>query len=218
METLSSLCKRRGIIFQNSELYGGINGFWDYGPVGSELKRRIRDLWWHSIVQAREDVVGLDTAIIAHPQTWVASGHVASFADPMVDCKKCKKRFRADDIPSGGKCPECGGELTDVRQFNLMFETFVGAVKDEAAKAYLRPETCQSIFTQFKNVQLTSRMKIPFGIAQIGKAFRNEITPGNFTFRTREFEQMEIEYFCPPEQADAIWERWVQDRFDWYVK
>lgn len=221
MEKLVSLCKRRGFVFQNSEIYGGINGFWDYGPVGAELKRRIRDSWWKFMVQDRENVVGIDTAIIAHPQTWVASGHVKSFSDPMIDCKKCKKRYRADDVPESkkhpkGTCPECGGELTAARQFNLMFQTSVGANLDSASTAYLRPETCQSIFTQFKNVCSSSRQKLPFGIAQIGKAFRNEITPRNFTFRSREFEQMEMEFFCRENESEKWFEYWVNERMNWF--
>jgi len=223
METLVSLCKRRGFVFQSSEIYGGINGFWDFGPVGVELKRRIKDSWWRRMVQGRDEVVGVDTSIIAHPRTWVASGHVSSFSDPMVDCKSCKKRFRADDMPAPkkgnpeGSCPECGGELTDARAFNLMFQTYVGATSDNASLAYLRPETCQSIFTQFKNVQTVSRMKVPFGIAQIGKAFRNEITPRNFIFRSREFEQMEMEFFCHADESDKWFEYWVADRRNWFA-
>lgn len=216
MDKIVSLAKRRGFIFQSSEIYGGINGFWDYGPVGAELKRKIKDFWWRHIVQLREDVVGLDTSIIAHPQTWVASGHVDHFSDPMVDCKKCKKRFRADDLTDRKKCAECGGELTAARQFNLMFKTFVGAVEDDTAVAYLRPETCQSIFTQFKNVQITSRQKIPFGIAQVGKSFRNEITPRNFIFRSREFEQMEMEFFVKERESAKWYEYWVAERFKWF--
>lgn len=222
MDTLVALCKRRGFVFQNSEIYGGINGFWDFGPVGCELKSRVKDSWWHRIVQSRDDVVGLDSSVIAHPQTWVASGHVASFNDPMVDCKACKRRFRADDIPESkkgypeGRCPECGGQLTVPREFNLMFQTHVGATADSASLAYLRPETCQSIFTQFKNVLTVSRKRPPFGIAQIGKAFRNEITPRNFIFRSREFEQMEMEFFCHEEDTQKWFEFWVEDRFDWF--
>ena len=222
MEKLVSLCKRRGFIFQNSEIYGGINGFWDYGPIGAEMKRRIRDSWWKNMVQDRENVVGVDTSIIAHPETWVASGHVSIFSDPMVDCKKCKKRYRADDVPESkkykkGTCPECGGELTEAKQFNLMFQTHVGASEDSKSLAYLRPETCQSIFTQFKNVYTSSRQKIPFGIAQIGKAFRNEITPRNFTFRSREFEQMEMEFFCHESEAQKWYEFWIGERFNWFA-
>ncbi len=222
MDVLVSLCKRRGFIFQSSEIYGGINGFWDFGPVGCELKRRVKESWWKRMVQERDDVVGIDTSIIAHPQTWIASGHVASFNDPMVDCKECKRRFRTDEIPAGAdgkagkKCPECGGELTGAREFNLMFQTHVGATADSASVAYLRPETCQSIFTQFKNVQSSSRMKVPFGIAQIGKAFRNEITPRNFIFRSREFEQMEMEFFCHASESTMWYEYWVNERFDWF--
>lgn len=217
MDDLVSLCKRRGFIFQNSEIYGGINGFWDFGPVGVELKRRIKESWWTFMVRDQDNVVGIDTSIIAHPQTWVASGHVKSFSDPMVDCKKCKRRFRADHIADAGTvCPECGGELTEARAFNLMFQTSVGAQVDAASTAYLRPETCQSIFTQFKNVQVTSRQKVPFGIAQIGKAFRNEITPRNFIFRSREFEQMEMEFFCHEDEAEKWYEHWVSQRFAWF--
>lgn len=215
MHTLVSLCKQRGFIFQSSEIYGGLNGFWDFGPIGVELKRRVKDSWWRRMVQWREDVVGLDTSIIAHPQTWVASGHVSQFSDPMVDCKKCKKRFRADDVQDKN-CPECRGELTEPRQFNLMFQTYVGAAQEDSSLAYLRPETCQSIFTEFKNVQTSSRLKIPFGIAQIGKAFRNEITPRNFIFRSREFEQMELEFFCPLEESQKWYEYWVSERLDWF--
>lgn len=232
MDTLVSLCKRRGFIFQSSEIYGGFNGFWDYGPVGVELRRRVKDAWWRDIVQWRENVVGLDSSIICHPQTWVASGHVEQFSDPMADCKKCKKRFRADELVehkdepasvhgkkvnlSGAACPECGGEMTDARQFNLMFQTYVGALQDESARAYLRPETCQSIFTEFKNVQTVSRLKVPFGIAQVGKAFRNEITPRNFIFRSREFEQMELEFFCRPEESKKWYEYWIDERLKWF--
>jgi glycyl-tRNA synthetase len=221
MDVLVSLCKRRGFIFQSSEIYGGINGFWDFGPIGCELKRRIKESWWRRMVTSRDDVVGIDTSIIAHPQTWIASGHVASFNDPMVDCKACKHRFRLDEISvqegaAANRCPDCGGELTEAREFNLMFQTHVGATADSASLAYLRPETCQSIFTQFKNVQMASRLKVPFGIAQIGKAFRNEITPRNFIFRSREFEQMEMEFFCHPSESEKWFEHWVADRHDWF--
>ena len=223
MDKLVSLCKRRGFIFQNSEIYGGLSGFWDFGPMGAEMKRRIRDSWWNFMVRDRDNVVGIDTSIIAHPQTWVASGHVESFSDPMIDCKKCKKRYRADDIPESkkyakGTCPECGGEFTEARQFNLMFQTHVGAIADAGSVAYLRPETCQSIFTQFKNVCATSRQKIPFGIAQIGKAFRNEITPRNFIFRSREFEQMEMEFFCRDNESEKWFDYWVNERYNWFQK
>ena len=217
METIVSLCKRRGFVFQNSEIYGGIGSTWDYGPLGVELKRNVKEIWWREIVHERDDMVGLDAAILMHPQVWVASGHVESFNDPLVDCKDCKQRFRADDL-EGDKCPSCGGELTKSRQFNTMFKTFVGPVEEDAAVSWLRPETAQGIFVDFKNVQMASRKKVPFGIAQIGKAFRNEITTGNFTFRTREFEQMEIEFFVKPGTDEEWHERWIQDRLSWYVK
>jgi len=217
METIVSLCKRRGFIFPSSEIYGGFGGFWDYGPLGVELKRNVREAWWQAVVRERDDVVGFDASIIMHPKVWVASGHVAGFIEPLVDCKVCKKRFRADQLESQ-VCPECGGELTEARWFNTMFKTYVGPVEEEAAVAYLRPETAQGIFANYKNVQTTTRRKLPFGIAQVGKSFRNEITPGNFTFRSREFEQMEIEYFVKP-GTDAEWhERWVQDRYAWYKR
>jgi glycyl-tRNA synthetase len=217
MEKLVSLCKRRGFIFQSSEIYGGLNSCWDYGPLGVELKRNVKEQWWKSVVQSRDDIVGLDASILMHPHVWEASGHIESFSDPMVDCKVCKHRFRADHI-QGGKCPECSGELTDVRQFNLMFKTFMGPVEENQATVFLRPETAQGIFVNFKNVQASARMKIPFGIAQIGKAFRNEITPGNFTFRTREFEQMEIEFFVKPGTDEEWFKTWREERFQWYVK
>jgi glycyl-tRNA synthetase len=225
LEELASLCKRRGFIFQSSEIYGGINGFWDYGPLGVELKRNIKDAWWRDTVQRRDDVVGLDASIIMHPRVWEASGHLEGFSDPMVDCKTCKGRFRADQLDSS-MCPqkpskkvgECGGELTEPRQFNLMFQTFVGPVRDDSSVAYLRPETAQGIFAQFDNVLSVSRQKVPFGIAQIGKAFRNEINPRNYTFRSREFEQMELEFFIPP-GTDEEWHRyWVEQRMAWYSR
>ncbi|NLG35802.1 MAG: glycine--tRNA ligase, partial [Lentisphaerae bacterium] len=211
METLASLCKRRGFIFQSSELYGGINGFWDYGPLGCELKRNIKDAWWKNVVRTREDVVGLEATIIMHPSIWKASGHADGFADPMVDCKVCRKRFRADQLcedlglelvkngaafalPEGVHCPACGSpQLTEPRSFNLMFKTFVGPVEDDSNVAWLRPETAQAIFAQFNNIVATARQKVPFGVAQMGKSFRNEINPRNYTFRSREFEQMELE-------------------------
>jgi len=216
LDTLASLCKRRGFIFQTSEIYGGINGFWDYGPAGAELKRNIKDAWWRSMVQNRDDVVGLDSAIIQHPRTWEASGHVEGFTDPMVDCKKCKGRWRADQLPDT-KCPQGGPhDYTEARKFNLMFETYVGAIHDENSKAYLRPETAQGIFAQFGNVMAVARQKIPFGIAQIGKAFRNEINPRNYTFRSREFEQMELEFFVKPGTDQQWHEYWVAERLKWY--
>ena len=208
MEKIVSLCKRRGFIYQSSEIYGGINGFWDYGPLGAELKRNVKELWWRDMVQLRDDVVGLEATIIMHPEIWKASGHVDTFSDPMIDCKTCKGRFRADqtnEIPCPQKpskmVSECHGEKTAPRAFNLMFQTYVGPVQDDSAIAYLRPETAQAIFAQFKNVLETSRQKVPFGIAQVGKAFRNEVTPRNYTFRSREFEQMELEFFIKPDEV-----------------
>ena len=208
MEKIVSLCKRRGFIFQSSEIYGGINGFWDYGPLGTELKRNLRDAWWRTMTREREDVLGLDATIIMHPDIWKASGHVDTFSDMMVDCKTCKGRFRADHVDDiscpqkPSKCVgECHGEKTEARPFNLMFKTHTGPLESEENIAYLRPETAQAIFVQFKNVLDTSRQKVPFGICQIGKAFRNEITPKNYTFRSREFEQMELEFFIKPDEA-----------------
>jgi len=308
MEKLVALCKRRGFIFQSSEIYGGIGGFWDYGPLGVELKRNIKDAWWEDVVRRNDNIVGLDCSIIMNPKVWEASGHLGGFSDPMVTCKQCKKHQRADQIemciiceistipdkdftsheeamesieneptsrgflvtqggsnedlqaalrrrldskrakvvPRGAavfaedgkdryllelgynpdwsrgdvpdtKCPYCGGELTEARQFNLMFKTFVGAMEDSSAQAYLRPETAQGIFANYKNVLDTSRLKLPFGIAQIGKAFRNEINPRNYTFRSREFEQMEIEFFCHPDEADKWYEYWRDARYQWYI-
>jgi glycyl-tRNA synthetase len=287
MDKLTALCKRRGFIYQSSEIYGGIGGFWDYGPLGVELKRNIKDAWWRDMVTNPPNgatgheisMVGLDCAIIMNPKVWEASGHASGFADPLVDCKACKSRFRADQLqaivltfpradlhvlvcgsgsareimaanakkvekikkthgnpvstsgvvcyqdlkPEGRKeyvCPECGerGQMTEPRQFNLMFETFVGALQDASAKAYLRPETAQGIFVNYQNVLDTSRVKVPFGIAQVGKSFRNEINPRNYTFRSREFEQMEIEFFCHDQDAMAWYEFWRTVRYDWYVK
>lgn len=225
MEEIVSLAKRRGFVFQSSEIYGGLQGFWDFGPLGVTLRQNIKDFWWKKMVRQRRNVVGVDTSIIAHPETWKASGHLDCFSDPMVDCKKCKARFREDKI-SEMQCPEkpskkpgeCDGELTEPRAFNLMFKTFVGPVENDSAIAYLRPETCQSIFTEFKNVQNTSRQKIPFGIAQIGKSFRNEITPRNFIFRSREFEQMEMEFFIHPsdEEGEKWYEYWKEARLQWF--
>jgi glycyl-tRNA synthetase len=277
MEKLTALCKRRGFIFQSSEIYGGIGGFWDYGPLGVELKRNIKNAWWEDMVRRRDDIVGLDASIIMNPRVWEASGHVGGFSDPMVDCTDCKSRFRADRVftisavagetemlsggveaeteemakeaisagasskirrrleqkaaeivwtsvradqmPEGvtGKCPACGGELTVPREFNLMFETHVGAMQDSSSTAYLRPETAQGIFANYKNVLDSTRLKVPFGIAQIGKAFRNEINPRNYTFRSREFEQMEIEFFCHPDEADKWYKHWRDTRFQWYL-
>ena len=277
MDKILSLSKRRGFMFQSSEIYGGINATWDYGPLGVELKRNVKDAWWRSVVQGRDDIVGLDAAILMNPQVWVTSGHVESFSDPLIECRNCKHRFRMDDILFGyGKtesgtiiklskasaapeeiaselaersqkigsplvetetrilsltgpgaadpvtsvpCPVCEAtELTDPRNFNLMFKTFMGPVEDTASQVYLRPETAQGIFVNFANVLVASRRKLPFGIAQIGKAFRNEITPGNTTFRTREFEQMEMEYFVKPGTDDQWLDTWVEERLSWYVK
>jgi glycyl-tRNA synthetase len=218
MEKIVSLCKRRGFIFQSSEIYGGLNSCWDYGPLGVELKKNVKEAWWKSVVYERDDIYGLDSSILMHPEIWRASGHVEGFSDPLVDCKKCKHRFRQDHLEDTGKCPDCGGELTEARQFNLMFKTFMGPVEDSAAVVYMRPETAQGIFVNFQNVLTTARARVPFGIAQIGKAFRNEITPGYFTFRTREFEQMEIEFFVKPGTDDEWHEYWQQERFQWYVK
>ena len=224
MDKLVSLCKRRGFVFQSSEIYGGLGSVWDYGPLGTELKRNIKDRWWHAMVRARDDIEGLDAAILMHPKVWEASGHVAGFTDPLVDCKTCKARFRADQL-SDGQCPQKPSkhpgehttcELTEPRQFNLMFKTFMGPVEESASVVYLRPETAQGIYVNYLNVLQSSRQKIPFGIAQIGTAFRNEITPGNFIFRTRAFEQMEMQYFVRPGD-DAEWfERWRTLRMAWH--
>ncbi len=219
MERVVNLAKRRGLVFPSSEIYGGFRSTWDYGPLGVLLKRNVKEAWWRSMVQMRDDIVGLDSSILMTPKVWEASGHVATFTDPLVDCRKCKERFRADQLPESGACPKCGSKdsFTDARQFNLMFKTFVGPVEDDASVAYLRPETAQGIFVNFANVQTTSRKKPPFGIAQIGKSFRNEITPGNFIFRTREFEQMEMEFFVPPAESQKWFEYWCAERFSWYL-
>lgn len=217
MDKILSLFKRRGFIFQSSEIYGGLNATWDYGPLGTEIKRNVKDAWWRTMVHQRDDMVGLDAAILMHPQVWVTSGHVDNFSDPLVECKGCHRRFRSDDIEDVSKCPECGGELTDPRKFNLMFRTFMGPVEDSASEVYLRPETAQGIFVNFANVLVSTRRKLPFGIAQMGKAFRNEITPGNSTFRTREFEQMEIEYFVKPGTDEEWLNTWVEERLFWYI-
>jgi glycyl-tRNA synthetase len=219
MEKLVNLCKRRGIVFPTSDIYGGLGSTFDYGPLGVELKRNVKEAWWREMVQYRSDVLGLDSAIFQHPRTWEASGHLQNFTDPMVDCKACKNRFRADKI-EGDKCPECGGELTPARNFNLMFKTFMGPVEETASVVYLRPETAQGIFSNFENIVDTQRVKLPFGVAQQGKSFRNEITTENFIFRTREFEQMEMEFFVRPDTAEEEkWYRyWVDFRFNWHVK
>ena len=224
MEQLVSLCKRRGFVFPSSEIYGGLKSCWDYGPLGVELKRNVKDAWWRSMVRSRPDVVGIDCSILMHPKVWETSGHIAGFNDPLVDCKLCKARFRADTIEDQ-RCPKkpsltpeaCEGELTEPRQFNLMFKTFMGPVQDESAVVYLRPETAQGIFVNFKNVVDTSRMKPPFGIAQQGKSFRNEIVTENFIFRSREFEQMEMEFFVPPAEADDWYTYWRDARYQWFI-
>ncbi len=218
MDTIVNLCKKRGFIFQSSEIYGGLGSTWDYGPLGVEFKRNVKDAWWREMIATRDDIVGLDAAILMHPKVWETSGHVQNFTDPLVDCKACKQRFRADDLDGSGKCPACGGELTESRQFNCMFKTFMGPVEESGSTVYMRPETAQGIFVNFVNVQQATRKKLPFGIGQIGKSFRNEITPGNFTFRTREFEQMEMEFFCMPGTDDEWFEYWIQQRWNWYQK
>lgn len=217
MEKLVSLCKRRGFVFQSSEIYGGFNGFWDYGPYGVKMKRAIENLWWNYMVETRQNVVGLDSTIICHPQVWKASGHIDQFSDLMCDCKDCKARHRVDQMPDTTTCPNCGSKnLTEPREFNLMMKTYVGPVFDEEHVAYLRAETCQPIFVDFQQVRIATRQKLPFGIAQIGKAFRNEINPRNFTFRSREFTQMEMEFFCEDEGSMEIWEYWKNERIRYY--
>jgi glycyl-tRNA synthetase len=220
MDKLTSLAKRRGYIFQSSEIYGGTGSVWDYGPLGVELKRNVKEAWWKAMVHSRDDVEGLDAAILMHPRTWEASGHVEGFTDPLVECTNCHRRFRAD-LPEveGGQCPTCGTRdaFTDPRQFNLMFKTFMGPVEEDAAVVYLRPETAQGSYVNFLNVQTAARQKLPFGIAQIGKAFRNEITPGNFIFRTREFEQMELQFFVEPGTDDEWFDYWKEQRWNWHL-
>ena len=233
MDKMMSLSKRRGFMFQSSEIYGGLGSTWDYGPLGVEIKRNVKEAWWRSVVTERDDMVGLDAAILMHPQVWVASGHVENFSDPLVECKECNSRFRQDHLleetgidPESPKaktalkdlrCPNCGSELGPPRRFNLMFKTFMGPVEDTANEVFLRPETAQGIFVNFKNVLDSTRKKLPFGIGQIGKSFRNEITPGNFTFRTREFEQMEVEFFVKPGSDEEWLDSWVKSRYQWYV-
>ena len=233
-DKVGSLAKRRGFVFPSSEIYGGAGSTWDYGPLGVELKNNVKRSWWRAMVQLRDDVVGLDAAILMHPRVWEASGHVENFIDPLVECANCRKRFRIDELPDGdalmdawrdGKlhdvneaCPNCGQrKLGVLRKFNLMFKTFVGPVEDSASVAWLRPETAQGIFVNFDNVQQAMRRKLPFGIAQIGKSFRNEITPGNFIFRSREFEQMEMQYFTRPSEAPAAFDSWLATRRQWYT-
>jgi glycyl-tRNA synthetase len=226
MDKLVALCKRRGFIFPSSEIYGGINSCWDYGALGVEVKNNLKALWWRAMTWLRDDIEGLDAAILMHPRVWEASGHVAGFTDPLVDCRACKQRFRADQLAEA-RCPRkpsvapgspgCPGELTEPRLFNLMFHTYIGPIEEEGARIYLRPETAQGIYVNFHNVLLPSRQKVPFGIAQIGKAFRNEISPGNFIFRSREFEQMEMQFFVKPETAAQWFEYWKEARYNWYV-
>tara|TARA_B100000902_G_scaffold69841_1_gene75641 strand:- start:341 stop:1663 length:1323 start_codon:yes stop_codon:yes gene_type:complete len=219
MEKIVNLSKRRGIIFQSADIYGGFRSTYDYGPIGSLLLRNVKDSWWRSMVQLRHDVVGIDASILSPPAVWKASGHLENFSDPLVDCKECNERFREDQLEDLNTCPACGatGSFTEARAFNLMFKTHAGPVEGEGHDVYLRPETAQGMFTNFKLVQETARKKPPFGIAQIGKSFRNEITPGNFVFRTREFEQMEMEYFVPPEEANKWFEYWCEERMNWYL-
>jgi glycyl-tRNA synthetase len=235
LEKITSLAKRRGFVFPSSEIYGGVGSTWDYGPLGVELKNNIKRSWWRSMVQLREDVVGLDAAILMHPRVWEASGHVENFTDPLVDCRNCKRRYRLDELRDGERladawregapvdigaiaCPNCGQRaLVSPRRFNLMFKTFMGPVEEEAAVVWLRPETAQGIYVDFLNVVDATHRRVPFGIAQVGKAFRNEITPGNFIFRSREFEQMEMQYFVRPDDAAAVFERWLEERVRWYV-
>ncbi len=233
-DKVTSLAKRRGFVFPSSEIYGGVGSTWDYGPLGVELKNNVKRAWWRSMVQLRDDVVGLDAAILMHPRVWEASGHLEHFTDPLVECRNCKKRYRLDELPDGERlldawregaavaldrtaCPNCGErQLVSPRRFNLMFKTFIGPVEEEAARVWLRPETAQGIYVNFESVATTTRRRIPFGIAQIGKAFRNEITPGNFIFRSLEFEQMEMQYFVRPDDAPATYERWLAERRRWY--
>jgi glycyl-tRNA synthetase len=220
MEAVVNLSKRRGFVFPSAEIYGGFRSTYDYGPIGVLLLRNVKDAWWRSMVQLRHDVVGLDAAILSPPAIWQASGHLKNFTDPLVDCRNCKERFRLDKLDDPDECPNCHqrGSFTEARQFNLMFKTHAGPVESESTEAYLRPETAQGMFTNFANVLNTSRKKPPFGIAQVGKSFRNEITPGNFVFRTREFEQMEMEFFVPPAEADEWYEYWCTERFNWYLE
>jgi len=233
MDKIVSFAKRRGFVFQSSEIYGGINSIYDYGPLGVELKNNLKKEWWKAMVQLNDNIVGLDSGILMHPKIWEASGHLAGFTDPLVDCKVCKKRFRADHLLEAKglapdfrqkavqaelkECPECGGELTEMRDFNLMFKTFMGAVEGKSDEIYLRPETAQGIYVNFNNVLNSTHLKVPFGVAQIGKAFRNEITPGNFIFRMREFEQMEMQFFVNPAEEDKWFDHWQAQRMNWYL-
>jgi len=213
-----SLCKRRGIIFQNSEIYGGIQGFYDYGPIGSLMKKNWKDLWIHDNVTCRTDIVLIDGSIITHPKVWEASGHVKNFGDELVECKSCHKRFRPDLINNAKVCPECNGEFTQPKKFNILFHTEIGVIEGDKIPSYLRGEACQTIYLDFKNITDSCRVKIPFGIAQIGKAFRNEITPNHFLYRTREFEQWDIQYFVHPTDMDKWYESWKKERMSWYQK
>ncbi len=217
-EKITSLAKRRGFIYPGSEIYGGLAGTWDYGPLGVELKRNIKNEFWKTMVQERSDVVGLDAAIIMSPKVWEASGHLSSFSDPLVECKKCHHRFRADQL-KGDRCPDCGGEFTEPKQFNLMVETYLGVIEGEKLKTYLRGEITQGVHVNFKNVMSSTRVKLPFGVAQVGKAFRNEITPGGLTFRSREFEQMELQYYVKPDMKASLktFEEWKKNRMEWYL-
>ncbi len=222
LEDIVRLCKQRGFVFPSAEIYGGFRSTYDYGPLGVLMLRNVKQAWWRSMVQLRHDVVGLDAAVLSSPRIWEASGHLANFTDPLVDCRNCKERWRADHLEPGDDgvvhCPNCGStDLTEARAFNMMFKTHVGPVEEEGSEAYLRPETAQGHFVNFLNVLQSSRKRPPFGIAQIGKSFRNEITPGNFVFRTREFEQMELEFFVPPAEADRWFDYWCHERFEWYV-
>ncbi len=218
-DTIVNLAKKRGFVFQSSEIYGGLRSAYDYGPLGVELLRNVKEQWWHSMVRMRDDVVGIDSAIIQSPSVWEASGHLASFTDPLVECTNCNNRFREDKLEDPDQCPSCGkkGTFTEAKNFNLMFKTHMGPVESADNAVFLRPETAQGIFINFENVRRTSRLKLPFGIAQIGKSFRNEITPGQFVFRTREFEQMEMEFFCRPEEADEWFKYWIEERKRWYI-
>ena len=218
MEKIVSLCKRRGFIFQSSEIYGGLASTWDYGPLGAELKRNLKEAWWRSNVFERDDIEGLDASILMHPSVWMASGHVSNFEDTLVECKSCNKRHKIEHIGKEKKCPLCGGELTEAHQFNLMLKTHLGPVESDGSLTYMRPETAQGIFVNFQNVLNSMRRRVPFGIAQIGKSFRNEVTTGNFTFRSREFEQMEIEFFVKPGTDEEWYRKWVEERFNWYVR
>jgi len=216
LEKIVAWAKRRGFVFPSSEIYGGLGSCYDYGPYGVLLKNNIKEAWWKAMVFEREEIVGLDSAILLHPKTWEASGHLANFVDQLVECKNCHKRYRQDEAT--GSCPACGGKLTKPADFNLLMKTYLGPVEDKASLVFLRPETCQGIYLNFKNVLATARKKLPFGIAQIGKAFRNEITPGNFIFRMREFEQMEMQFFVPPAEASRWFEFWVKERVNWYYQ